>query len=481
MIEDFPEHLRPYTDKEIPAAMQRIAAHKYFPQVAEIIFPGITPEQAITKVLSVKTVCQFQMEWMYAFNQRVIQTTLESFTYHISPLIKPGTGYLYISNHRDIILDSSLLQMVLVFNNLPTSMITYGDNLLVNQLAEDIARSNKMFKVVRQGNKRELFKNSLLLSEFMRSCVRHGDSCWIAQRNGRTKDGLDKTSKALVKMMAMSGNRNDPVENYAALNIVPVSISYEYEPCDYLKTRELLLGAHGKIYKKEEGEDLNSMLTGIIQWKGKVHIHLGDPLTRDDLEPYCNEDFNSFTASLSELIDKRIYKGYKCFPSNYIAYDLLQGEVAGGGGTASDTVQIIAGSSAFSTASETPHGTAQDTSSGIAGSSVQGITCSSVHGIDSSSARGTAQDTARGFAHSITLGEHYSVQEKAAFLKRLKKITDPSLILSQKSIEGLPRIDFNKLTAEEYAKARQIFLNIYANPVCSARESPRFCAIQPIS
>ncbi|MDD3209339.1 MAG: hypothetical protein PHD69_07795, partial [Bacteroidales bacterium] len=174
-------------------------------------------------------------------------------------------------------------------------------------------------------------------------------------------------------------------------------------------------------------------------------------------------------------------KGYKCFPSNYIAYDLLQGEVAGGGGTASDTVQIIAGSSAFSTASETPHGTAQDTSSGIAGSSVQGITCSSVHGIDSSSARGTAQDTARGFAHSITLGEHYSVQEKAAFLKRLKKITDPSLILSQKSIEGLPRIDFNKLTAEEYAKARQIFLNIYANPVCSARESPRFCAIQPIS
>ncbi|MDD2824879.1 MAG: 1-acyl-sn-glycerol-3-phosphate acyltransferase, partial [Bacteroidales bacterium] len=290
MIEDFPEDLRPYTDREIPGAMQRIAAHKYFPQVASVIFPGISPEEAVRKILTVKTVIQFQMEWMYAFNQQVIQNTMEKFTYHFSPRIKKGTGYTFVSNHRDIILDSSLLQMVLVFNHMPTSMITYGDNLLVNRLAEDIARSNKMFKVVRRGNKRELFKNSHILSEFIRTCVREGDSCWIAQRNGRTKDGLDKTSQALVKMMAMSGSRKDPVENYASLHIVPVSISYEYEPCDFLKAGELLAGLDGLPYTKEEGEDLNSMLTGVTQWIGNVHIHVGDPLTQDDLARLRHND-----------------------------------------------------------------------------------------------------------------------------------------------------------------------------------------------
>lgn len=325
MIEDFPEHLRPYTDKEIPEAMQRIAAHRYFPLVAGLIFPGITPEEAIRKILKIKTVFQFQMEWMYAFNERVIRTTMEQFTYDFSPRIKRDKGYLYISNHRDIILDSSLLQMVFVYNNLPTSMITYGDNLLINQLAEDIARSNKMFKVVRKGNKRVLFKNSGILSEFIRSSVGEGTSCWIAQRNGRTKDGIDKTSHALVKMMAMSGSRKNPVDNYASLNIVPVTMSYEYEPCDYLKTRELLAVLDGDSREKEEGEDLNSILTGITQYKGRVHIHVGDPITREDLEPYRGDDFATFSSRVCELIDNQMIRNYRIFPSSYVAYDLLHG------------------------------------------------------------------------------------------------------------------------------------------------------------
>lgn len=325
MIEDFPEHLRPYTDKEIPGAMQRIAAHRYFPLVAGIIFPGITPEEAISKILKIKTVFQFQMEWMYAFNERIIRATLEQFTYNFSPEIKRDKGYLYISNHRDIILDSSLLQMVFVYNNLPTSMITYGDNLIINKLAEDIARANKMFKVVRKGSKRKLFKNSLILSEFIRSSVQEGNSCWIAQRNGRTKDGIDKTSQALVKMMAMSGSRKDPVDNYASLNIVPVTMSYEYESCDYLKTRELLALADGDPYEKEEGEDLNSILTGISQYKGRVHINVGDPIAREDLEPYRGDDFATFSGRVCDLIDAQITRNYQYFPSNYLAYDMLHG------------------------------------------------------------------------------------------------------------------------------------------------------------
>ncbi|HNZ70284.1 MAG TPA: hypothetical protein PLL74_08280 [Bacteroidales bacterium] len=418
MIEDFPEHLRPYTDEQIPAAMQRIAAHRYFPDVAAMIFPGITPAEAISKVLEVKTVYQFQMEWMYAFNKRVIESTMESFTYDFSPGIRPDVGYLYISNHRDIILDTSLLQMIFVDQGLPTSMITYGDNLIVNQLADDLARSNKMFKVVRQGNKRELFKNSVLLSEFLRSCIRQGDSCWIAQRNGRTKDGLDKTAPALVKMMGMSGMRgaaatsdgvaaggglNELVENYAALNIVPVAISYEYESCDFLKTKELLAAQNapdGKTYIKDEDEDLISMITGISQWKGKVHIHVCDPLTREELEAcvesaglgpgekvvsggavrHGGQDFNAFAANLCTLIDSKIWHNYKCFPSNYIAYDLLHG--------------------------------------------------------------------------SSTHKHHYSDQNKAAFLKRLEAL--PQKVFGSNADEALQ---------EALKAAQHIFLKIYANPV----------------
>ncbi|NLA15239.1 MAG: hypothetical protein GX877_01730 [Bacteroidales bacterium] len=418
MIEKFPKKLRPYTDKEIPEAMQRIAAHPYFPAIAQLIFPDISSEEAIRRLLSLHSIEEFQLQWMYNFNRRVIETTMDTFTYHVSPHIQPGKGYLYVSNHRDIILDSSLLQMVFVESRLPTSMITYGDNLIINQLARDLARSNKMFKVVRQGNKRELFKNSIVLSDFIRTCIAEGHSCWIAQRNGRTKDGLDQTSQALVKMLAMSGSRKDPLANYAELNIVPVSISYEYEPCDFLKTRELLMGrlaaaaaataapatggtaaaagaaggtcagagagaavvaagvgaaggtaagaAAGAAYVKQEGEDLLSIATGITQWKGNVHIHIGDPITKEELEGFYeeaqsgganNEDFNAFAAHVCTLIDKAIAKGYKIFPTSHIAYDLLHGAGASAallGSAAGSVTGFAAGSAAGSASVYTP-------------------------------------------------------------------------------------------------------------------------------
>lgn len=307
--------------------MQRIASHKYFLPIAQLIFPGISLAEARQRILSVTTIEAFQMQWMYAFNRRVIEETIDTFTFSISPKIRPKTGYLFVSNHRDIILDSSLLQMVLVDSGYPTSMITYGDNLVINDLAWDLARANKMFKVVRQGNKREVFKNSMVLSSFMRTCVQEGHSCWIAQRNGRTKDGRDQTSQALVKMMAMSGNRKNPIKNFAELHIVPVAISYEYEPCDFLKTRELFLAQQSDgAPAKQEGEDLLSIVTGITQWKGKVHIHLGDPLTEEILaESPEKDDANAMAAFVSGWIDTSIAQGYKIYPTNRIAYDLLHG------------------------------------------------------------------------------------------------------------------------------------------------------------
>ncbi len=317
--------LRPYSDNEIPAAMERLASHEYFVYAAHFIFPNMTLSQAREKILKVRTVRDFQMEWMYHFNRRVIETTMEKFSFRFDSPLMPCKGYLFISNHRDIVLDSSLLQMVLADNGYDTSYITYGDNLIINRLAEDIARSNKMFKVVRQGNKRDLFNHSVILSRFMREKIQENQSCWIAQRSGRTKNGNDSTSHALVKMFSMSGPQDDLIANYEALHIVPVSVSYEYEPCDYLKTGEITARMETEEYEKRQGEDLNSILTGITQWKGNVHIHFGTPLTREDLQPYAALDKNAFCSQVCGLIDRQIVANYKLYPSNYVAFDLQEG------------------------------------------------------------------------------------------------------------------------------------------------------------
>ena len=245
--------------------MQRIAAHKYFPQVASVIFPGISPEEAVRKILTVKTVIQFQMEWMYAFNQRSFRIPWKSLRTISAPgLSREPVIPLYQSpgHHPGLVslADGAGFQ----------SYAYQYDHIRRQPARQPAGRGhrtiNKMFKVVR-GATRELFKNSHILSEFIRTCVREGDSCWIAQRNGRTKDGLDKTSQALVKMMAMSGSRKDPVENYASLHIVPVSISYEYEPCDFLKAGNCLRVWTDCPTQKKREEDLNSMLTGVPNGK----------------------------------------------------------------------------------------------------------------------------------------------------------------------------------------------------------------------
>jgi len=536
VIEDFPEHLRPYTDEQIPAAMQRIAAHRYFPDVAAMIFPGITPAEAIRKVLEVKTVHQFQMEWMYAFNKRVIDSTIESFTYHFSHGIGPDKGYLYISNHRDIILDTSLLQMVFVYQGLPTSMITYGDNLIVNQLADDLARSNKMFKVVRKGNKRELFKNSVLLSEFLRSCIRHGNSCWIAQRNGRTKDGLDKTAPALVKMMGMSGMRGageekgaaetgdavaagasadagdavaagasadagdavaggasadagdavaggasadagdavaggggpyDLVENYASLNIVPVAISYEYESCDFLKTKELL-AAHnapdGKTYIKDEDEDLNSMITGISQWKGKVHIHVCDPLTRKELED-CATGTRETPGEVSvvthgDTCGERTQNGNAVHTASEQTQDGCPGHAPGEKMQNGNAVQTTSEQTQDDSPGHAPGVRMQNGSPGRSGAQdLNAFAANLCALIDSKIRRGyqcfPSNYIAYDMLHGTTTYKHlYSDQDKAAFLKRLEAL--PQKVFGSNANETLP---------EALKAAQHIFLKIYANPV----------------
>lgn len=319
------DDIRPYYEEEIPAAMERIASHGSFPLLASYVYPHEDIEKVRKQIRSYKTIRDFQLEVMKRVNEQVIARSMTEFTYHGIERLSPAKRYLFISNHRDIMLDACLLQYVLYMNGHETSQITFGANLMQGQLVTDIGKSNKMFKVERPGNNpRDFYKGSFHLSEYIRYVItRKGESVWIAQRNGRTKDGRDRTDQGLVKMLGMS-KYDDKIEALAELNIVPVAISYEWEPCDMLKTLELYSSRDGKYFKKP-GEDLNSILTGIMMPKGKVHIEIGELISREELSRFEHCTANEYNRQVAALIDRRVCTAYRLHPNNYIAHDLRYG------------------------------------------------------------------------------------------------------------------------------------------------------------
>ena len=333
MTLDFSE-IRPYTDNEIPAAMDRIAGSTSFPLVASYVFPDRSIDDVRREVRSYKTIHDFQMGIMYWANRKIIQDSTASFTCGgienissstLTPNPSTLNAHLYVSNHRDIMLDAALFQNVLVDNGADTTEITFGANLMQGQIVIDIGKSNKMFKVARPGGSvREFYKSSLLLSEYMRHVITEKHhSVWIAQRNGRTKDGKDRTDQGIIKMLYMS-HSDDKVMAIADLNIVPVSVSYEWESCDILKTVELYERQFGP-YIKKPGEDLNSILTGITQYKGNVHFEVCKPLALDELNEFSDLTSVEFHKAVANLLDQRICSSYHLYPNNYIAHDILYG------------------------------------------------------------------------------------------------------------------------------------------------------------
>ena len=224
-------------------------------------------------------------------------------------------------------LDASLLQNVLVDAGHKSSQITFGANLMMNPVVIDIGKSNKMFRVERPGGSiKEFYKSSLHLSRYIRHAItEQRESVWIAQRNGRTKDGIDRTDQGIIKMFGMSRTDNK-VESLNELHIVPVSVSYEWESCDILKTIELYEKQRGP-YIKKPGEDLNSILTGIAQPKGRVHIEFCKPLERDELQAFSDLTAGDFHKQVATLIDHRICTSYRLTPNNYIAHDIRYGNM----------------------------------------------------------------------------------------------------------------------------------------------------------
>lgn len=319
------DDIRPYYNAEIPAAMQRIALHEAFPVLARFVFPDRDVESVRRMVASIECIEEFQQQVMYYVNRQIIERSTTAFTCGGVENIDPQQNYLYVSNHRDIMLDAALLQNVFLEHHIDTAEITFGENLMRGELVIDIGKSNKMFKVERPGGSiMEFYKASMHLSDYIRNTLleRH-QSVWIAQRNGRTKDGIDRTDQGIIKMFAMSRN-DDQVKSIAELNILPVAVSYEWESCDVLKTLELYSRRQGP-YKKAEGEDLNSILTGILQPKGRVHFELCRPVALDELEPFALSNATEYHKQVARLIDQRICSAYRLMPNNYIAHDLLSG------------------------------------------------------------------------------------------------------------------------------------------------------------
>ena len=319
------DDLRPYYEDEIPEAMHRIAHSSSFPLLASYVYPDEPIDEVRRRVEGYTTVRRFQEETMCRVNEQVIANSIDSFSCSGLERLDPAGQYLYVSNHRDIMLDSSLLQYHLITHGFDTTEITFGANLMMNQLIIDIGKCNKMFKVERPGGSiREFYRGSTHLSEYIRHVIaeKH-QSVWIAQRNGRTKDGNDATDQGIIKMFCMSCP-DDKIRAIDQLHMVPVAISYEWEPCDVLKTLEVYESQFAK-YTKKPGEDLTSILTGIVQPKGQVHIELCAPVTLEEILQFDGLTNSEYHKAIAHLLDGKINKAYRLYPNNYIAYDMRYG------------------------------------------------------------------------------------------------------------------------------------------------------------
>jgi hypothetical protein len=317
------EALRPYYDSETEEVMKRIAVDPTYHKAMAYLWPGISEKEATEKALSTKSPYEFQTGYMRHAIWTIVNNTSKGLSYSGIEKLDRNKAYLFIANHRDILLDSAILQIILDKEEFETTEITFGSNLMEQGFITDFGKMNRMFMVKREGTVKELYDISRQLSAYLRHTVMDKNvSVWIAQRNGRTKDGNDTTQTGLLKMLNLSGGK-DFKKSFSELNIVPLSISFEYEPCDALKVQELYLSSLHSKYIKAPGEDLNSILTGIQQPKGRIHMSFGKSIKEEldeiDLAPNENEKIRLLTLA----IDKHIHHDYKLYAVNHIAYDML--------------------------------------------------------------------------------------------------------------------------------------------------------------
>lgn len=321
------DQIRPFYDSEVNEALRGVIHHPMMKALMSFTFPEMSEEEWKTQLLRTHSKRDFQANFIYNAIQEVLKKSSEGLTTSGFEHLEPHTSYLYISNHRDIILDTSLLNVTLLEKGLTMTASAIGDNLVQKPFLQTLSKLNRNFLVQRSLSPREMLQSSKLMSEYIYHLIRRENrSVWIAQREGRTKDGNDATQQGVLKMLAMANEGQTLTEFFRKLKIVPVSISYEYDPTDALKMPQLLAKANDEVYVKEKNEDFNTLLSGIIGQKKGIHLHVGTPLdTELDIIATESDSANKQLQSLAQVIDEAIITGYKLWPTNYIAYDLLNG------------------------------------------------------------------------------------------------------------------------------------------------------------
>ncbi len=321
------DEIRCFKDEEVHAALERLSDEKQFMKVMSTIYPLLPKEVIKQRLMTFQSNFSFQKEIIYPFLQYLEANKTTGIKLNGVEMIQKEDAYLYISNHRDIILDSAFLCGKFIEKGMDTVEIAIGDNLLIYPWIEDLARVNKSFIVKRGLSARSVLESSQRLSAYIAHTITDKkQSVWIAQREGRAKDSNDKTQESLLKMFNMSGE-GAFIENLIQLNICPLSISYEYDPCDFLKAKEFQLRRDQPEFKKQAQDDLINMETGVMGYKGKVIYEITGSINNDLRE--IGEKFNHRNEQIAQtalLIDKRIHSNYSIFANNRIAYDLLQGE-----------------------------------------------------------------------------------------------------------------------------------------------------------
>ncbi len=319
------DSIRPFEPEELPAVYDRLLSDPQFRTVVGYIFPDVPFEALAEKMRKCRTNLEFQLAFCYGFLENLLKKAAKGCDIDTSE-VDTSRRYTFVSNHRDIVLDSALLDKLLVDAGFKTTCeIAIGDNLLAAPWIKDLVRINKSFIVERSAGIREMLAASKRLSEYMHFVIAaKNDNIWIAQREGRAKDSDDRTQQSILKMMAMGGE-GSVKERLKQLHIVPLAISYEYDPCDWLKAREFQLKRDVEGWKKTKQDDVESMRTGIMGYKGRIHYHCA-PCIDDFLDSLPNDTpKGELFAAVAAHIDRGIHRNYRLYPNNFIAWDMLDG------------------------------------------------------------------------------------------------------------------------------------------------------------
>jgi len=322
---DFFSGIRPYFDNEIQSAFELLLSNEMFMQSARQIFPNEIIENFKQIYPKIDTVNTFQTQFMQPMLQLLLQKKECNITYSGFENIQQSA--IFLSNHRDIVVDPAFLQYILMLNGLVTTQVAFGNNLVATEWILVFLRLNKSFIVKRNLSKGEQIAAFKELSAYIRHVItERNESIWIAQREGRAKDSNDCTQPSILKMFSLSGNGN-LIDNLKPLNICPLSISYEYDACDYLKIKEFLQYIEDENFVKTTKDDVLSMQTGVIGYTGNLHYAFNSCIN-DELDKIAEQKLtrNEQVEMIIKIIDEKIYNSYKFFPINYLAYDKLYNE-----------------------------------------------------------------------------------------------------------------------------------------------------------